>query len=151
MNRELANLNLQATHFTGKESVDLSSCWKIVALERERFSLVEGNKIQPNCRSGIGCVPKGGGGGGGVMVVRGNVNHLQERPPLCPKPLPKISRKTRLKLLAFKENCIVSWCCGWVRTPNEIIQFYQHVPPNKSEPIMVSAIPRNTRKISVIL
>ena len=54
------NLNLQATHFTGKESVDPSSCCKIVALGKERFSLVEGSKIQQNCRSGIGCFPGGG-------------------------------------------------------------------------------------------
>ena len=93
------NLNLQATRFTGKESVDPSSCCKIVALGKERFSLVAGSKIQPTCRSGIGCFPGGG------MVVWGNVNHFQERPPLCPKPLPQISRKTRRKLLAFKENC----------------------------------------------
>lgn len=58
------NLNLQATHFTGKEIVDPSSCCKIVALGRARFSLVECSKIQPNCRTGIGCVPAGVGGDG---------------------------------------------------------------------------------------
>ena len=94
------NLNLQATHFTGKESVDPSSCCKIVALGKERFSLVEGSKIQPNCRSGIGCFPCGGRDG-----------CLRQRKPLpreatsLSKPLPQISRKTRRKLLAFKENC----------------------------------------------
>ena len=125
-----ANLNLQATHFTGKESVDLSSCCKIVALEKERFSIVESSKIQPNCRSGIGCVPGRG------IVVRGNVNHLQERQPLCPKPLPQISRKTRRKLLAFKENCSLLVLRMGANT-KEMIQFYPHVPQNKSEPIMV--------------
>lgn len=62
------NLNLQATHFTGKESVDPSSCCKIVALGRARFSLVECSKIQPNCKTGIGCVPAGVGVGEGTVV-----------------------------------------------------------------------------------
>ena len=143
------NLNLQATHFTGKESVDPSSCCKIVALGRARFSLVECSKIQPNCKTGIGCVPAGVGVGEGT-VVWGNVNHFQERPPPCPNPC----HRSVVKLGGnywLSRKTVVFWCCGWVRTPKEMIQFYPHVPQNKSEPIMVSATPRNTQRISVIL
>ena len=60
-----------------------------------------------------------------------------------------------LFLCLVAQNLVVSWCCGWVQSPNDVIQKISKTQnnnfhtTNKGEPTMVSLTPRNSPKTAL--